>query len=154
MTVKTRIAPSPTGDLHIGHLRNAFLGDFYSRAFRTQGFKTVSANLINDRGVHICKSMLAYKKWGKRLTPKKAGKKSDHFVGDFYVLFSKKSAENPELDSEVLEMLRQWEKGNKQVLKLWKIMNDWAVQGMRETWEKVGIDFDKFYFESKIYKSL
>ena len=146
------ISPNTNKPLHIGHLRNAFLGDCFARLFQAQGFKAIRANLINDRGVHICKSMLAFEKWGKGLTPKKAGKKPDHFVGDYYVLFSQKAAQNPGLEEEALEMINKWEKGNKQVLKVWKIMNDWAVQGMRETWESVGIGFDKLYFESKIYK--
>jgi len=145
------VSPNSNKPLHIGHLRNMFLGESFSRLFETQGFKVIRANLINDRGVHICKSMLAFEKWGKGSTPKKAGRKSDHFVGDYYVMFSKKAAENPELEQEALQMLNAWEKGNKEVLKLWETMSDWALEGMQQTYKKCGISFDKYYKESAIY---
>lgn len=144
-------SPNTNKPLHIGHLRNLFLGECFSRLFETQGFKTVRAVLLNDRGVHICKGMIAFEKWCKGSSPKKAGVKSDHFVGDCYVLFSQKAAQNPELEQEALQMLNAWEKGNKSVLELWEKMDSWAVKGMQETWKKLGISFGKTYRESQIY---
>ncbi|MDO8647697.1 MAG: arginine--tRNA ligase [Candidatus Diapherotrites archaeon] len=146
------VSPNTNKPLHIGHLRNMFLGEFFSNAFETQGLKPIRTELINDRGVHICKSMLAYKKWGKDSTPKKAGKKSDHFVGDYYVMFAQKAAENPELEQEALQMLNDWEFGKPEVLKLSELMNDWALKGQAETCKKCGVEFDRIYFESQIYR--
>ena len=112
-------SPNTNKPLHLGHLRNMALGESISRIIESQGYKVIRVNLNNDRGTHICKSMLAYKKWGNNKQP---NKKSDHFVGDFYVLFAQKSKLNQELEQEALELLRKWEKGDKSTISLWKKM--------------------------------
>ena len=143
-------SPNTNKPLHLGHLRNMALGDSISRILESQGNKVFRVNLNNDRGIHICKSMLAYKKWGSNKQP---NKKSDHFVGDFYVLFAQKSKDNQNIELEAQEMLREWEKGDKETLKLWKKMNTWAINGFNETYNLFGLrKFDKVYYESKIYK--
>ncbi len=142
-------SPNTNKPLHLGHLRNMALGESISRIIESQGYKVIRVNLNNDRGIHICKSMLAYKKWGNNKQP---NKKSDHFVGDFYVLFAQKSKLNQELEQEALELLRKWEKGDKSTISLWKKMNSWALKGFNETYKRFGLKFNKTYFESKIYK--
>lgn len=142
-------SPNTNKPLHLGHVRNISLGDSMSRIFTFLGNYLVKVCLVNDRGVHICKSMLAYKKWGHNKNP---DKKSDFFVGEFYILFAKKAEENPELENEAQEMLRQWEAGDKEVVALWKKMNQWVYDGFEETYHKLGVSFDKYYFESDIYK--
>ncbi len=142
-------SPNTNKPLHLGHVRNMLIGKTISNLFEYFGHKVYQVNLNNDRGIHICKSMLAYAKWGNNKNP---DKKSDHFVGDFYVLYNKKVEENPELENEVKEMLKKWEEGNPNVIKLWKKMNKWALDGFHETYEKLGIKFDKEYFESDFYK--
>src|SRR5262249_2755288 len=117
-----------------------------------KGNKVIRANLNNDRGIHICKSMLAYQKWGGKKTPKSEKTKSDHLVGDFYVMFAKAEKEDKKLEGEAQEMLRKWEAGDKKVIALWKKMNGWALEGFNETYDKLGIKFNKEYFESQIYK--
>ncbi len=119
-----------------------------TRFLETQGDTIKRVNLNNDRGIHVCKSMLAYKKWGNNKEP---NKKSDHFIGDFYVMFSKKLKDNPELEQEAQEMLRKWESKDPETISLWKKMNKWAFQGFKETYKKFGIKFDKEYYESKTY---
>ncbi|NNM68270.1 MAG: arginine--tRNA ligase, partial [Spirochaetales bacterium] len=109
-------------------------------------------NLINDRGVHICKSMLAYQQFGNGETPESTGKKSDHFVGDYYVRFSQWVAENPEAEVRAQELLRLWEAQDPQTLELWKKMNSWAVSGILKTYARTGIQFDSIYYESQTYK--
>lgn len=143
-------SPNTNKPLHLGHLRNMSIGESVSRIYEFQGFKVIRANLNNDRGVHICKSMLAYKKWGKNKQPTKSIK-GDHLVGDFYVLFAKKLKENPKLEEEAQKMLQKWEKNDKSILALWKKMNKWSLDGFKETYERFGIKFDKEYFESEIY---
>lgn len=140
-------SPNTNKPLHLGHLRNMSLGESVSRLLESQGYKVFRVNLNNDRGIHICKSMIAYKKWGKNKQP---DKKPDHFVGDFYVMFSQN--ESPELEKEAQEMLRKWEAGDKETLNLWKKMNNWALEGFNTSYKRVGLKFDKTYFESKIYK--
>ena len=142
-------APNTNKPLHVGHVRNMCIGESISRLFESQGYKVFRVNLNNDRGIHICKSMLAYQKWGNNKEP---DKKSDHFVGDFYVLFCKKAKENPDLYDEAQEMLRKWENGNKKIRELWEKMNKWALDGFKETYEKFGIKFDKEYYESEMYE--
>ncbi len=142
-------SPNTNKPLHLGHLRNMALGESVSRILESQGYKVIRVNLNNDRGIHICKSMLAYKKWGNNKKPKG---KPDHFVGDFYVLFAKKAKKDPSLEKEAQEMLVKWEKGDKQILSLWKKMNNWALKGFKETYNRFGLKFNKSYFESKIYK--
>ncbi|MFC1768525.1 arginine--tRNA ligase [Nanoarchaeota archaeon] len=139
-------SPNTNKPLHLGHLRNIFIGQSVSNYLEFLGNSVVKVNLINDRGIHICKSMLAYQKWGKNKEP---NKKSDHFVGDFYVLYSKK--EDDKLKAEAQEMLVNWEKGDPELRKLWKKMNTWAVKGFDETFKSLGLKFKKQYFESDIY---
>ena len=139
-------APNTNKPLHLGHLRNIMLGKTISLLLKYQGNKVIQVNMVNDRGIHICKSMLAYKKWGKN---KKPNKKSDHFVGDFYVLYAKK--DNSKLAEEIQEMLKKWEEGDKETKALWKKMNNWALQGFNETFKRLGIKFDKVYYESDYY---
>lgn len=141
-------SPNTNKPLHLGHLRNMSLGESVSRILEFSGSKIIRANLNNDRGIHICKSMLAYEKFGKN---KKPNKKSDHFVGDYYVLYNKKSKEDKQLEKEIQEMLLMWEKGDKKTLELWKKMNKWALDGFEETYKKFGIKHDKNYYESEIY---
>ncbi len=141
-------SPNTNKPLHLGHVRNIALGDSISRIFAFLGNNVIKACLVNDRGIHICKSMLAYKKWGHNKNP---DKKSDFFVGDFYVLFAKKAAEHPELEGEAQEMLRQWEAGDKEIVALWKKMNMWVYDGFEQTYAKLGINFHKYYYESDIY---
>ncbi|PIN86009.1 arginine--tRNA ligase [Candidatus Woesearchaeota archaeon CG10_big_fil_rev_8_21_14_0_10_44_13] len=144
-------SPNTNKPLHLGHVRNMLIGDSVSDIFSFLGDKVVRANMNNDRGVHICKSMLAYKKFGKGKKPGK-GEKTDHFVGDFYVKFNQEAEKNPELEKEAQEMLQRWEKGDKETVKLWKLMNTWAYEGFEETYEKLGVSFDKYYYESDYYK--
>lgn len=142
-------APNTNKPLHLGHLRNMALGESVSRIYEFLGYTVKRVNLYNDRGIHICKSMLAYKKWGNN---KKPNKKPDHFVGDYYVLFARKAKNNPKLLEEAQELLRKWEKGDNKVRALWKKMNDWAYKGFNETFKKFGLKkYDKNYYESKIY---
>ncbi len=148
-TIIEFLAPNTNKPLHLGHLRNMSIGESVSRILEFNGNKLVRTNLYNDRGIHICKSMLAYKQFGKN---KKPDKKTDHFVGDFYVLFSKKVEENFELEKQAQEMLQKWEKEDKETLNLWRKMNDWAIKGIEETYKRFGIKFDKQYYESKFYK--
>ena len=143
-------SPNTNKPLHLGHLRNMAIGESISRILEFNGEKVIRANLNSDRGIHICKSMLAYQKWGKEKTPENKKMKSDHFVGDFYVLFEKKKTKK--LETEAQEMLKQWEEGDRKTLLLWRLMNNWALEGFAETYKKFGIKHDITYFESKIYK--
>ncbi|MBT3865888.1 arginine--tRNA ligase [Candidatus Woesearchaeota archaeon] len=139
-------APNTNKPLHLGHLRNMFLGQAVSNIFSFLGHKVVPVNLNNDRGVHICKSMWAYEKFGKGKNP---DKKSDHFVGDFYVMYNKHA--NDKSEREIQEMLKKWEDGDKEVRGLWKKMNKWAFEGFDETYKRLGIKFSKVYNESEFY---
>jgi arginyl-tRNA synthetase len=143
--------PNSNKPLHLGHLRNDSIGMSVSRIMAANGADLRKVNLINDRGVHICKSMLAYKKFGNNSTPESSGIKGDHFVGNYYVKYMTWLKENPEADSEAREMLKDWEDGKQDIIELWKIMNDWTIKGIKETYKKTGISFDKYYFESKTY---
>ncbi len=150
--IKNKISvefPSPNTNkpLHLGHLRNMAIGESVSRILEFSGGKVFRNSLNNDRGIHICKSMSAYEKYGNNKTPESVKKKSDHFVGDYYVLFSEKKIP----DEDVQEMLRKWENGDKKIIVLWKKMNKWALDGFKETYKKYGIKLDKEYFESQIY---
>ncbi|GIV27109.1 MAG: hypothetical protein KatS3mg027_0923 [Bacteroidia bacterium] len=161
-------SPNTNKPLHLGHIRNNLLGWSMAEILKSQGHKVIKANLINDRGIHICKSMLAWKKWGNGETPETSGIKGDHLIGKYYVLFdkeykkqvdeliqqgmSKEEAEkNAPLIQEAQQMLRDWESGNPEVLELWKMMNNWVYQGFEATYKRMGIDFDKFYYESQTY---
>jgi len=174
-------SPNTNKPLHLGHLRNNFLGFAVSNILAANGYEVIKANLVNDRGIHICKSMLAYQKWGNGETPQSANLKGDHLIGKYYVLFeqenkkqvevlvSKFKAENPTADDEALlkfkenakmqtaliaeaqTMLEQWEKGDKATVALWKQMNDWVYEGFNATYKAIGVSFDKFYYESNTY---
>lgn len=145
-------SPNTNKPLHLGHLRNDALGESISRILKFCGAEVFKVNIINNRGVHICKSMLAYKKFAAGETPQSKGIKPDRFVGDMYVAFHRYAKENPNCENEVKEMLSAWEKGeDKELLELWRIMNGWAIEGIKQTYERTGISFDKIYFESETY---
>lgn len=146
-------SPNTNKPLHLGHLRNMSIGDSVARILSFCGCSVVRTSINNDRGVHICKSMLAYKHLGDEKTPEDTEIKSDHFVGDFYVEFNNKATQDPSWNESAQEMLRKWENGDEETLKLWKQMNGWALEGFRETYRLFGIHFDKEYYESHIYKS-
>ena len=145
--------PNTNKPLHLGHLRNILLGSSIANLFKFYGKDVHIVNVVNDRGVHICKSMLAYQKWGKGLTPEKAKRKSDHFVGDFYVKYGQAEKDHPEYEKEIQEMLVKWEKGDKEVRALWEKMNGWTYQGFAETYKKLKFKTEKDYFESDSYLS-
>ncbi len=146
-------SPNTNKPQHLGHLRNNVLGEALASILKSQNFKIFKTNLINDRGIHICKSMLAYQKFGNNETPKSSGLKGDYLVGKYYVLFGEKAKENPKLLDEARELLRKWEAGDKETKKLWQKMNSWVYQGFKETYKKLGVTFDRYDFESKIYES-
>ncbi|MFX1405776.1 MAG: arginine--tRNA ligase [Promethearchaeota archaeon] len=141
-------SPNTNKPLHFGHVRNMVLGKSLSNLLEYRGHKVFQVNLNNDRGIHICKSMLAYKKWGNNKDP---DKKTDHFVGDFYVKFSEEAEKNDQLTDEAYDLLRLWEKNDKSTRALWKKMNQWALEGHNKTYKKLGISFDKVYYESDLY---
>lgn len=162
-------SPNTNKPLHLGHIRNNLLGFSVAQILKSQGNKVVKVNLVNDRGIHICKSMLAWQKWGEGITPEQAGKKGDHLVGDFYVKFDQEykkeinqlieqgqseedAKKNAPLILEAQEMLRKWEAKEPEVVSLWKEMNAWVLKGFDITYENMGVDFDKTYFESDTYK--
>ncbi len=140
-------SPNTNKPLHLGHLRNMAIGESISRILEFSGNTVIRANLNQDRGIHICKSMVAYQKYGKNKNPQK---KSDHFVGDYYVLFNKKT--NPKLEEQARQCLVKWENEDPATLNLWNKMNNWAYEGFKETYNLFGIKFDKEYYESEIYK--
>lgn len=162
-------SPNTNKPLHLGHIRNNLLGYSISEILKATGNRVVKTNIVNDRGIHICKSMIAWQKWGEGATPESTGKKGDHLIGDFYVLFDKKykaevnellakgltkeqaEAESP-LMKETREMLRLWEQGDEKTISLWQTMNSWVYQGFDETYKRMGVDFDKIYYESQTYK--
>ena len=162
-------SPNTNKPLHLGHVRNNLLGYSVAQILKVNGDRVAKTNIVNDRGIHICKSMLAWKKWGEGATPESAGKKGDHLIGDFYVAFDKhfkdevkaimeeKKIEKEEAEKlsplmeEAREMLRRWEKGDEEVRSLWKMMNEWVYAGFDETYRRMGVDFDKIYYESDTY---
>lgn len=161
-------SPNTNKPLHLGHVRNNLLGDSIARILSYVGINVIKANLVNDRGIHICKSMLAWQKWGEGASPEQKGIKPDKFVGEFYVLFDKKykqelaelqatglSLEQAETQSQLMQQARKlllkWEAGDEEVLKIWKMMNDWAYKGFDITYESLNIHFDKIYYESQTY---
>jgi arginyl-tRNA synthetase len=143
--------PNTNKPLHLGHLRNDAIGESLSHILLAAGASLRKVNLINDRGVHICKSMLAYRMFGGSSTPDSAGMKGDHFVGDFYVKYAQHAKDHPEADGEVREMLRRWEEGDPETVALWKKMNSWVMSGIEQTYKRTGIVFDRVYFESDLY---
>lgn len=144
--------PNTNKPLHLGHLRNILLGSTLTNILRFYGNDVHIVNVVNDRGVHICKSMLAYQKFGNDLTPEKAKRKSDYFVGDFYVKYAQAEKDHPELEQEVQQMLLKWEEGEKETIALWKKMNSWAVDGFKETYKTLNFKIEKDYYESDTYK--
>lgn len=146
-------SPNTNKPLHLGHLRNDALGESVSRILKTVGAEVFKVNIINNRGVHICKSMLAYQKFhaARGDTPESLGIKSDRFVGDCYVEFDKWNKEDPTAEKQAQDLLVQWEQGDDAVRKLWKQMNDWAIAGISQTYARTGVSFDKLYYESDTY---
>ncbi len=161
-------SPNTNKPLHLGHVRNNLLGNALANIIAANGNRVVKTNIVNDRGIHICKSMLAWKKYGNGETPESSGKKGDHLVGDYYVAFDKHyKAEVAELMEkgmtkeeaeaasplmqEAREMLVKWEAGDPEVRGLWKMMNDWVYAGFDETYRMMGVSFDKIYYESNTY---
>ena len=163
-------SPNTNKPLHLGHMRTNFLGWSVSQILKANGHRVIMANLVNDRGIHICKSMIAWKRYANGATPESAGVKGDHFVGDYYVRFDREyKAEVKELMEkqgmdeeeakrkapilqEAQELLRKWEAGDEETVALWRVMNDWVMKGFEETYKMIGIHFDKIYFESQTYK--
>jgi arginyl-tRNA synthetase len=146
------LSPNTNKPLHLGHLRNGALGMSVSRLFEATGHWVIKANLINDRGVHICKSMLAWQRWGNGSTPGSQGVKGDHFVGHWYVTFAREVEKNPALEDEVQQMLQRWEADDPETVSLWQTMNNWVYDGFSETYKNFGLVFDTFYYESNTYK--
>lgn len=148
-------SPNTNKPLHLGHMRNDALGESVSRILKKVGAEVFRVNIINNRGVHICKSMLAYKLFheAKGDTPQSLGIKGDHFVGQCYVEFDKYAKEHPEAVTQAEEMLVEWEKGNDgdDLHKLWKMMNGWTIDGIKQTYDRTGVGFEKLYFESDTY---
>lgn len=162
-------SPNTNKPLHLGHVRNNLLGSALSNIMKANGNKVIKTNIVNDRGIHICKSMLAWLKYGNGETPESSGKKGDHLVGDYYVAFDKHykaevkqlmeekhltqeeaEAQSP-LMNEARQMLVKWEAGDPEVRTLWKKMNEWVYAGFDETYRKLGVTFDKIYYESNTY---
>lgn len=169
-------SPNTNKPLHLGHVRNNLLGWSLAKIMAANGNKVVKTNIVNDRGIHICKSMLAWLKWGNNATPESTGKKGDHLVGDFYVAFDKhykaecekltkeyvaqgmaekdaeeKAKKEAPLIREAHEMLVKWEQGDPEVRALWQKMNNWVYEGFDETYQALGVSFDKIYYESNTY---
>lgn len=144
-------SPNTNKPLHLGHARNIIMGQAVTNILRFTGARVIVTNLNNDRGIHICKSMLAYEKFGKSDTPQKAKRKPDHFVGDYYVRFAQAAKEHPALEQEAQTCLQRWEAGDKQTRALWKKMNSWALKGFEKTYTLFGLTIDKDYYESDIY---
>ncbi len=161
-------SPNTNKPLHLGHLRNNFLGDSVARILKANGYDVIKTCLVNDRGIHICKSMLAYAKLGNGETPESAEMKGDHLIGKYYVLFDKEykqqiqtlvaegmTREEAEKKApwmlEAQELLRKWEQGDEATVTLWKTMNEWVYAGFNDTYQKIGVSFDKTYYESNTY---
>jgi len=161
-------SPNTNKPLHLGHVRNNLLGYSVAAILRAAGYEVIKANLVNDRGIHICKSMLAWQKFGNGETPESTGEKGDHLVGRYYVLFDKEyksqieelksfgnteeeAKKNAPMIKEAQEMLQKWEAGDEEVISLWKTMNLWVYDGFGKTYKALGVDFDQFYYESDTY---
>jgi arginyl-tRNA synthetase len=144
-------APNTNKPLHVGHLRNDSIGMAISNILEFTGHEIIRANLVNDRGIHICQSMLAYMREGNNLTPEDEGLKGDAFVGKYYVLFHERAKKQPEWEGAARELLRKWEEGDPETRALWKKMRDWALEGFKQTYSRFGSRFDVFFFESEFY---
>ncbi|WP_421622636.1 arginine--tRNA ligase [Borrelia sp. MN22-0132] len=145
-------SPNTNKPLHVGHLRNDIIGESLSRILKASGGQVTKINLINDRGTHICKSMLAYKKFGNNTTPELSLKKGDHLIGDFYVKYNEYAKNNKMAEDEIQQLLCKWEEGDEEAIQLWKKLNKWAIEGIKETYKLTNIKFDKIYLESEIFK--
>jgi arginyl-tRNA synthetase len=162
-------SPNTNKPLHLGHIRNNLIGYSVSKILEANGRKVVKTNIVNDRGIHICKSMLAWEKWGGGETPEEAGLKGDHLVGDYYVRFDMEYRQEVEdlmeqgmgkeeaqgqapLMKEARSMLLRWERGDPEIMSLWSTMNGWVYEGFDETYKNLGVSFDKIYYESETYK--
>ena len=144
-------SPNTNKPLHLGHVRNNVLGMSVSNLFEKMGYQVLRICLFNDRGIHIAKAMVAYKNFSKGETPQSTGKKGDHFVGDYYVLFEQKVKEQPELMEQAREMLRKWEAGDEETVQLWKKLNSWVYEGFWQTYNRMGCKFDVLQYESETY---
>ncbi|MEJ5995750.1 arginine--tRNA ligase [Pedobacter sp. Du54] len=161
-------SPNTNKPLHLGHVRNNLLGYSVAELLKADGNEVYKVNLVNDRGIHICKSMLAWEKWGKGETPESSGLKGDHLVGKYYVIFDKEykkeidalksdgqteeeAKKNASLIKEAQQMLLKWEAGDEAVIALWKKMNGWVYDGFAVSYKNLGVDFDKYYYESNTY---
>ena len=144
-------SPNTNKPLHLGHIRNNLLGAGVSELLKAAGNDVIKATLVNDRGVHICKSMYAWEKLFDGATPESTGKKGDHLVGDCYVAYAKLEKEHPEVIDDVHKMLIQWEEGDKHVRDLWQMMNGWVFDGFEQTYKALGISFDRTYYEHDTY---
>lgn len=144
--------PNTNKPLHLGHMRNDALGESISHLLKESGANVKKVNLVNDRGVHICKSMYAYEKEGNGSTPESIHIKGDHFVGDYYVKFNEMEKANPEVDKDAQNLLTLWESGDKKTVALWKKMREWTLSGIEETYKRTNVSFDKTYYESELYK--
>lgn len=161
-------SPNTNKPLHLGHMRNNLLGFSVSELLKAVGYEVIKVNLVNDRGIHICKSMLAWQKYGAGETPESTGLKGDHLVGKYYVIFDKaykqeietlkaegqteeEAKKNAPLIKQAQQMLQKWEAGDTEVVDLWKKMNSWVYDGFSVSYKKMGVDFDKFYYESNTY---
>jgi len=144
-------SPNTNKPLHIGHTRNDVYGMACINLLRATGYKVISCEVVNDRGVHIMKSLLMYIKHGAGKTPKSEKIKPDHFVGKYYAMFGQEAEKNPELEKEAQELLQKWEAGDKEVRKLWKQMNTWFYEGVQQTYQREGSEFDEVQYESEIY---
>jgi arginyl-tRNA synthetase len=161
-------SPNTNKPLHLGHIRNNLLGYSVAQILSAAGYEVVKTNLVNDRGIHICKSMLAWQKFGNGETPESSGLKGDHLVGKYYVLFDKtyktqieelkaesqseeEAKKNAPVIKEAQQMLQKWEAGDQEVIDLWKTMNSWVYAGFADTYKQLGVSFDKYYYESNTY---
>ena len=144
--------PNTNKPLHLGHVRNMCLGQALSNILKFGGKKIITTNINNDRGIHVCKSMLAYQKFGRNSTPEKAKLKPDFFVGKYYVMFAQKVKDNPKLEEEAKELLHKWEAKDPKTIALCKKMNNWAFKGFKETYKKFNLKFEKEYYESEMYE--
>jgi arginyl-tRNA synthetase len=146
-------SPNTNKPLHLGHLRNDALGECAAGLLKRCGALVLKVNLINDRGIHICKSMVAYRKFGEGRTPESEGLKSDHFVGDYYVKFAQWAKEDPEAEPQARALLKAWEEGDPGTMELWKKLNRWAIEGIKQTYAATGISFDRYYHEHETYQT-
>lgn len=161
-------SPNTNKPLHLGHIRNNLLGYSVSEILKAFGYNVIKSNLVNDRGIHICKSMLAWQRWGNGKTPESSKLKGDHLVGNYYVRFDKEykkeidelmsegqteeeAKKNAPLIQEAQQLLQRWEAGDEAVTSLWRMMNGWVYRGFDETYERLGVDFDQYYYESDTY---